>query len=287
MSGKCYFRQLPLSIKRPYLFCIMLFFLSFVQLTLLAQPISGTVISAADKQPISYVNIGIPGKGVGTVSDKKGQFQFVIGESYNADSVQFSMVGYESRVVSVAQLRTMVRPSIELKEKVIELSELVIRPRDYKTKTLGVKTKVKKLSAGFEDNLLGYECGIMKIKKTALLRQVNINIASCSYDTLFDRLNVYQKQGNMDFENILQEPIYLTMAREEVDDEIQIDLQAQDILVEGDFLVTLEHIKDLGEGHLLFSASLVNKTYYRKTSQGAWETAPFGVSISVVADVER
>jgi hypothetical protein len=270
------------------MFCKLLLILSFVQHTLIAQPISGTVISAADKQPISYVNIGIPGKGVGTVSDENGRFEIVIDDSFDTDSVQFSMVGYESRVVSVAQLRTMGRPNIELKEKVIGLSELVIRSRDYKTKTLGVKTKVKKLSAGFEDNLLGYECGIlMKIKKTALIRQVNINIASCSYDSLLYRLNVYEKQGNMDFENILKEPIYITMAREGVKNEIQIDLQARDILVEGDFLVTLEHIKDLGDGHLLFSVSLIDKTYYRKTSQGAWETAPVGVSISVVADVER
>lgn len=255
---------------------------------LIAQPITGSVISAGDKQPISYVNVGIPGKSIGTVSDKNGRFEIVLDDRYNADSLQFSMVGFNSRRIAVAELRANARPTIELREKVFELSEIVIQPRDYKTKTLGVKTKVKKLSAGFEDNLLGYECGIlMKVKKTALIKQVNINIASCSFDKLFYRLNIYEKQDNMDFENILQEPIYITMAREDVKDEIQIDLQARDILVEGDFLVTLEHIKDLGKGHLLFSASIIDKTYFRKTSMGSWETAPVGISISVVADVER
>lgn len=70
-------------------------------------------------------------------------------------------------------------------------------------------------------------------------------------------------------------------------DEIQIDLQDKNIIVEGDFLITLEHIKNLGEGHLLFSAGFKAKTYYRKTSHGKWDTAPVGISISVIADVEQ
>jgi hypothetical protein len=64
-------------------------------------------------------------------------------------------------------------------------------------------------------------------------------------------------------------------------------LRSKDILTNGDFLITLEHIKDLGEGHLLFCAGLGTKTYFKKTSQGKWEAVPVGVSISVVADVEK
>ncbi len=54
----------------------------------------------------------------------------------------------------------------------------------------------------------------------------------------------------MDFENILREAIYITMPKELVKDEIQIDLQERNIIVDGDFLVTLEHVKDLGDGYL-------------------------------------
>jgi len=91
----------------------------------------------------------------------------------------------------------------------------------------------------------------------------------------------------MDFENILREPIYLKMPKESVKDEIQIDLQSKNIVVDGDFLITLEHVKDLGNGYLYFCAGLTDRTYYRKTSQGKWETAPVGISISVIADVEK
>ena len=91
----------------------------------------------------------------------------------------------------------------------------------------------------------------------------------------------------MDFENILREPIYIKMPKETVKDEIQMDLQSRNIVIEGDFLITLEHVKNLGNGYLYFCAGLIDKTYYRKTSQGKWETASGGISISVIADVEK
>jgi len=94
-------------------------------------------------------------------------------------------------------------------------------------------------------------------------------------------------RGEMDFENILRAPIYIKMPKETVKDEIQIDLQSKNISVEGNFLVTLEHVKDLGKGNLHFCAGLSNKTYFRKTSQGKWETVPIGISISVLVDVEK
>ena len=127
----------------------------------------------------------------------------------------------------------------------------------------------------------------MKVKKTAFIKKVNINISNCSYDTIFYRLNIYKANGKNDFENILREPIYIKLPKESVKDEIEIDLQEKNIVVDGNFLVSLEHVKNLGPGNLYFCAGLSNKTYFRKTSQGKWETAPVGISISVVADVEK
>lgn len=191
-------------------------------------------------------------------------------------------------LVKISDLRKSVDNEIFLKKRAYEIEEVVIKPRVFKHRTLGVTTKFKEVAAGFKDNLLGYECGIlMKVKKTAIIKRVNINISNCSYDTIFYRLNIYKVQGEMSFENILREPIYLKMPKESIKNEIQIDLQSKNIVVEGDFLITLEHVKDLGNGSLYFCAGLTDKTYYRKTSQGSWQTAPVGISISVIADVEK
>lgn len=265
---------------------IFIFFLSCN--TVIGQDITGILVNSESKQPIEFANIGIVGKNVGTVSGLNGRFSLSVDSKYDNDTILFSIVGYKPLLLKVSDLRKKIENVVLLEEKVYELKEVMIRPKKFKQKTLGVTTKAKMISAGFKDNLLGYECGIlMNVKKTAFLKTVDINISDCSYDTIFYRLNIYKVLRKMEFENILTEPIYIKMPRDSVLDGIQIDLQSKNIVVEGDFLITLEHVKDLGNGYLNFCAGLLAKTYYRKTSQGMWETAPVGISISVIADVEK
>lgn len=260
----------------------------FIYNTILGQTITGILKNAYNQEPIEFANIGIDGENTGTVTDVNGRFNLFVDSKYDNDTMLFSVIGYKPLLIKIADLRKKNENVIFLEEKVYELAEVIIRPKIFKQRTLGVTTKFKNVSAGFKDNLLGYECGIlMKVKKRAFIKKVNINISKSSYDTIFYRLNIYKVKGIMDFENILREPIYIKMPQDSVKDEIQVDLQSKNILVEGDFLVTLEHVKDLGDGFLNFCAGLTDKTYYRKTSQGKWETVPIGISISAIADVEK
>lgn len=267
---------------------IVIFVLIMASNILIGQQISGIVRNARNNQPIEFVNMGIVGKNVGTVTNLQGEFSFLVDSTYNNDTLLFSVIGYHSVLIEIGTLRKNATHKVILEEKDYALAEVVVKPKIFKERTLGVTTKFKKISAGFKDNLLGYELGIrMKVKKTAYIKKVDINISYCSYDTIFYRLNIYKVHGKKDFENILKEPIYIKMPKELVKDKIQIDLESKNIVVEGDFLITLEHIKELGEGYLYFCAGLTDKTYYRKTSQGKWESAPVGISISVIADVEK
>ena len=252
------------------------------------QVIKGKLFNADSQEAIEYVNIGIVGKNTGTVTGLNGGFTLLVDSIYNNDSILFSTIGYESRLIKVSDLRKRNNNIILLKEKTYKLVEVRIRPKILQRKTLGVVPKSNKINAGFGNNKLGYECGIlMKTKKTAHLKSININISTCSYDTIHYRLNIYKKNGRREFENILKEPIYIEMPKESVKDEISINLESKEITTESDFLVTLEHIKDLGNGKLHFRAKLKNRTYYRKTSQGEWEMAPIGIGISVIADIEK
>jgi len=256
--------------------------------TIFGQTIYGTVINEKSKLPVEYVNIGILGKNIGTVSDFNGKFNLSIDSQYNEDSILFSCVGYLPFSIKVADLRKDSRTNINVKERVYIINEVIVRPKIFKQQVLGVTSRNKKISAGFKDNLLGYELGIlMKSKKSAFIKKVDINISQCDYDTIFYRLNIYEAHEKNNFKNILSEPIYIKLSKQQVKDKIEIDLEPKNIVVHGNFLITLEHVKDLGEGRLYFCSGLSNKTYYRKTSQGKWETAPVGVSISVIADVEK
>lgn len=250
--------------------------------------ISGIVLNAQNRKPVEFVNVGITAKGIGTVSGIDGRFRLPADSALANDTVRFSMIGYNDFQIPVAGLTGVSGNEILLTEKVYDLTEVVVRPKIFKEKTLGVTTRFKQFSAGFKDNILGYECGIlMEVKKTAFIKSVNINIAQCTYDSICFRLNIYKAAADSDFVNILRDPIYIRMPKSEGRDGINIDLQSENIVVNGNFLVTLEHIRDLGPGNLNFCASLSEQTWLRKTSQGKWVTAPVGVSISVIADVEK
>ena len=165
---------------------------------------------------------------------------------------------------------------------------MLIKPRIFNEKTLGVTDKSNKIIAGFKNNIMGYECGIrLDIKKSAFLKQVKINISTCSYDSIFYRLNVYSAEDNMTFKNILREPIYLEMSKDTLSNQLIINLEPYNIIVNGDFMVSLELAKDLGEGELYFYTGTGKLTYFRITSQGSWQASPVPISISVLADVEE
>jgi hypothetical protein len=267
-----------------------LLFLTFIIVcnAAFAQTIKGILLNSENRQPIEFANIGIVGKNAGTVTDINGRFNFQVDPKFDNDSIQFSIIGYKARFIKIADLRKQNENLVLLDEKNYDLTEVIIKPKTFRPRTLGITTKFKGFSLGPEDNNSGQEWGVlMKVKKTAFIKTVIINIAHCSYDTIFYRLNIYKVIGELDFENILKEPIYIEITKEAVRDQIQVDLQSKNIVVDGDFLITLEHVKDLGKGSLYFCAGLMDKTYFRNTSQGNWETVPVGISISVFADVEK
>lgn len=256
--------------------------------SVLGQTYSGKVLESTTKIPIEFVNIGVVGKNVGTTSDMQGNYTINIDLLFDNDSILFSCIGYLPYIVKVADYRKTGNWDIQLKRRTYELDEVVINPKRFKKQILGVKSKSKMMQAGFEDNKLGYEYGlIMKVKKTAFLEKVDINIATCTYDSIFYRLNIYRIIGKMKFENVLNKPIYISLPKEKVTETISIDLKPKNIVVDGDFLITLEHVKNLGKGRLYFCAGLSKKTYFRKTSQGEWEKVPIGIGISVAAQVEK
>jgi CarboxypepD_reg-like domain len=234
------------------------------------------------------VNIGIVGKNIGTISDENGKYNLFIDNKFKKDSLKFSCIGFEPFSIKVSDFKKIANKNIYLKEKPFELKEVFISPKKFKDKILGYTSHSKAIKGGFKENKPGYEYGVfLKIKKSAVFNKLNINVADCSYDTLFYRVNFYKVAGRMEFENILSKPIYFKIPKDKIKDKITVDLSNENIRVNGNCLVTIEHIKDLGNGYLWFSGSFPGKTYYRKTSQGIWETAPLGISLCVEAKIEQ
>lgn len=240
----------------------------------------GTILDNETSEPLAYVNIGVIGKNVGTVSNFQGEFDLAIATELDADKLRISMVGYEKREFAVKDFKELLRDQkmIRLNKAIQEINEVVISGKALKEKTLGNKTQSKGMSGGFSSNELGNEAGVyIKVKKNrqSLLKEFNANINSNTYGSVKFRLNIYSVANGLPDKKILNENIFVETALESGN--LSVDLRPYNIVTEGDFIVTLEWIEDLGEVGLFFSACLFcNDLVTRQTSQGSWEVHRFG-----------
>jgi len=257
----------------------------------IGQPFSGVVIDSVSNMPLPYVNIGIIGKNVGTVSDSSGYFQIPLDSEYASDTIQFSLVGYAKRGFVVADFKRSVQAGelkVWLKPQPILLKEIVVLFSGNSGKVLGNKPRSRMVNAGFVYNKLGHELGAVfrNTNNELIIDSVRLNIVKCNYDHVYLRLNVYKMAGD-EIENALQKPYYISLTRSEVLKNPTFDLTDHHVTMTGDFLVSVELVKDLGEKGLYFYAIINDDTspgIYRETSQSNWiymehKSQPVGISI--------
>jgi len=235
--------------------------------------VRGTIKSQNSNEVLPYVNIGIIDKGIGTVTDDKGQFELNIFKYHHLDSLRVSIIGYTSQIFLVEDFIAKIRNSniIYLEEKTEQLDEVVLTNKKMRTKILGNRTKSKIISDGFDSDKLGSEAGIViKVKKRPTrIKKFSASIAKNEHKELKFRLNFYNLKNGMPNETILNENIIITSTIKK--GLLEVNLEEYDIVVEDDFFVSLEWIKDFGIGELKFSIALLGSpVIYRDTSQGHW-----------------
>ncbi|HPR72484.1 MAG TPA: carboxypeptidase-like regulatory domain-containing protein [Bacteroidales bacterium] len=247
------------------------------------------VLDAGSSEGIGFVNAGIPGKNIGTVTDENGSFTLGFGDICDDDTLRFSMIGYESLSLSVKQLKEMPSGIVYLNSRTYDLPELkIVYPRRSEI-TLGVPVLSEALRSGFSDNNLGYELGIkVNARKRTKLRDINLNVGICTYDSVTYRLNVYKLSGFDSWENILTRPVYLSFRKENISKTITFDLREHSIIIEGETIITLEHYRDLGEGKLLFLTQFfTGTTWHRNTKESVWTQSPGQVGLYLKGQVLR
>ncbi|MBN1108119.1 MAG: carboxypeptidase-like regulatory domain-containing protein [Bacteroidales bacterium] len=247
------------------------------------------VLEAGSSEGIGFVNAGIPEKNTGTVTDENGSFTLCFGDISDDDTLRFSMIGYESLSLSVRQLKEMPSGIVYLKARTYDLPELtIVYPRKSEI-TLGTPVLSEALRSGFSDNNLGYELGIkINTRKRTKLKDINLNIGVCTYDSVTYRLNVYKSTGFDSWENILTRPVYLSFRKEDICKTITFDLREYSIIIEGETIITLEHYRDLGEGKLLFLTQFfTGTTWHRNTKESVWTQSPGQVGLYLMGQVLR
>lgn len=248
-----------------------------------AQDIEGTIKDAKTGTALPYVNIGIVGKSIGTVSNDEGKFKLDLKGS-TSDTLKLSMIGYKPEVFITGSHIT--GKVIALQPDVVNLKEVKVKPKKWKTALLGNQTSSKSASAGFTSNKLGNEIGtIIKIKKSpTLIKHFYANVAMEPRDSVKMRLNFYSVKDGLPDQILNTRNIFVTLKKGQ--EQVSIDLEPYNIIAEDKFVVTLEWIENAKGQGVHFSASFFKGPIIaRETSQANWEkVGMFGLGFYVLAE---
>jgi len=158
--------------------------------------ISGHICEKTNKNPISFANIGIVGKPMGTVADENGHYAFTILASQKSEYIRVSSIGY--KVVSFSTNEILPADTIFLVPEALQLEEVIIRSKKLKHKTLGTTDYSKNNCSGFADvlgNWKGSETAIyIKNHKSIFIESFSFFVIQNKYaDSLLFRLMFYKR----------------------------------------------------------------------------------------------
>jgi hypothetical protein len=250
---------------------IVLFFLN---LNLQAQKtLQGIIKDKVTNENLAYVNVGIVNQNSGTVSDANGKFEFKIRDNLSTEDLKISLIGYNTIILKVSEFANKIAKNeiIYLEKSIAVLKEIVIKNKNLKTATLGNILGRKTVSAGFVNNVLGNEIGIIiKIqKKPTFIESFNAIVDYNKYKELKFRINFYNLKKGLPNNTLLQENIIVTSTVK--NGLMTIDLDDYNIVVYEDFFVSIELIEGMGEGGLHFLADYDGiPIITRSASQGKW-----------------
>ncbi|WP_333852284.1 carboxypeptidase-like regulatory domain-containing protein [Epilithonimonas sp.] len=240
-----------------------------------AQLISGTVLSKDDNQPIPYAKIGILNSNFGTQANENGKFQIQL-ESFSTDKeLIVAVAGYKQFRSSVEDFVKQNLHNIYLYEKVTNIQEVVIAPKNYKDKNLGVNSKSK--SVMFTPNM---EKGNSVVEETAVefnsnkklkINKININFSRFESTTPIKvRYTVYDEKDGKPNNLVLDKDIIATIDKDNLDAySFSVDVSNERIWLQGKFFVGIQFIGQ-SSGKVALSGALFRSGYYR-SFYGNWE----------------
>ena len=250
----------------------------------------GRIVDAKTNLPLSYVNVGILNRDVGTVSDTLGYFSLRFEDDFGNDTLRVSRIGYEARNFVLKKiLNEGDTVKIDLVEEVSELNEVVVSARAFKRRTLGNKTESKFLGTGFGYDQLGAEMGIkINVRKNpTFVDAFNFTISHnrLSAKSTF-RLNFYTVEKGRPSKNILKDNILVSIEPKQTG-KVTIDLRPYDIILKDDVIVALEWVANEGKNKkdeaIFFPLGLMtNGTLYKYTYHSKFKKfASLGVGFNI------
>lgn len=242
--------------------------------------VKGTITDKKTQLPVKYANIGILEKGVGTISNLDGNFEFIIPAELKDNPITVTHLGYKDATIYAMKINANLSTlKIELEPSVSELKAIKISAT--KETNIGYKPNGENIKGFFEASGLGMEGGtLIKNKGQILLTKFSLNIFKIPFDSLKFRLNFYAVKKNKPNEKLNSKDIVFTIVKSDTG-VFSIPIQNQNILVNNNFICSIELIELFGQNaenvEFLFSA-IPDKDgfiFKKPTSMGKWERTKY------------
>lgn len=255
----------------------------------------GRITDAVSGEPIPFVNIGLVGKGIGTVSDSGGSYELRIppGQAGGDELLRVSCLGYEPQALSLDQLPADGSVSFALRPAAIALDEVVVSalPTYTLEEIVGYPLESTRDFAYWKDSLaLGAELA-SRIRVSEGMRRLNtlfFNVMNNPADSLLLRINIYEypPSGRGPDANLNKSGRNIIYTLPGGATGAVVDLHPFDIWVRDDFFLSLELLSAHGseEIGLTMPAAAESRgaTFRRYASQGKWELiGPYGVGYAL------
>ena len=213
--------------------------------------LQGKILEKATDLPLAYVSVGVQNKSHGTVSDSLGRFSFTITGENLADTLLFSLVGYNSSKITVKDFISNPDKSLHLTVNPVQLDAVIVSsPTPGKTtEAIGRQGSGKLVQISIHNKTsvqetIGSEMGMgYKAKKPGgMLMDFNYYISANNFNYIKFRINIYSLKDGMPDTLTNNKQIFSTIGNFKTG-WTKVDLSPFQIKVDNEFVVTLQWIE--------------------------------------------
>jgi predicted alpha/beta superfamily hydrolase len=244
------------------------------------------IIKNEKGEVLSFVNIGIKSKNVGTCSSAEGTFSIQIPKGLEKDSLSFHLMGYDEIMIPISQLATAQSTNIILKSISLDLNPITVTSKKPVEKKFGI-TKYKPVmhftDGSIQQNDIFEIAQVIHLPEyPAKITSLNLFIYEARKDSAVFRLNFYEildgkPAHKLNVKEILQkkaiEPGWLSF-----------DIKNESLYLKDDVAVGIEFVPS-GKGSIRYEVKVggTTKSFVRTSSLGEWQIPPHHYRIYATA----
>ena len=172
----------------------LLLWLSLIAGQASAQQLITGKITDRNKNPLSYVNIGIKGGKIGTISNREGVFTLSLPDEILKDTVTFSCIGFKEQNFAGSDLARQKNMQLIMTEKVALLNEVTISNAKRKIRKLGITGRTPMISiptSSLTSTDIFEQARLIHLSSPAKILNANIFLISDDAREVTIRVNFY------------------------------------------------------------------------------------------------